>query len=101
MQNDSLISEVWIADSGASCHMMHNKSDMYDIRPPAPFREVITIGDKRLLKVECVGNVDVEFHGYTDVRLTLTDVSHILGLGFNLYSVQQYPGLTTWYCLVL
>ena len=55
--------------------------------PPPPGREAITIGDKRLLTVECVGNVDVEFHGYTNVRLTLTDVSYITGLGFNLYSV--------------
>ena len=73
VQNDNLISEVWIADSGASCHMTH-KSDMYDVRPPSPGREAITIGDKRCLKVECVGNVDVEFHGCTDMPLTLTDV---------------------------
>ena len=66
---------------------MTHKSDMYDIRPPSPGREVITIGDKRLLKVECVGNVNVEFHDYTDVRLTLTDVSYISGL--------------IWYCLIL
>ena len=67
--------------------MTHNKSDMYDIRPPPPGREAITIGDKRLLKVECVGNVDIEFHGYTDMCQTLTDVSYIPGLRFNLYSV--------------
>jgi len=35
----------------------------------------------------CVGNIDVEFHGHTDQRTTLTDVSYIPGLGFNLYSV--------------
>ena len=52
VQNDSSISEVWIADG----------------------REAITIGDKRRIKVEFVGNIDIEFHGYTYVRLKLTDV---------------------------
>ena len=42
VQNDNSISEVWTADSGASCHMMH---------------------DKRLLKVECVGNVELNSMG--------------------------------------
>lgn len=60
---------------------------MYDIRPPPPGRETITIGDKRRLIVEYVGSIDIVFHGYTDERATLTDVSDIPGLGFNLYSV--------------
>lgn len=87
-QTDNLISEIWIVESGASCHMTHNKSDMYDVRDPSPSgREAITFEDKRLLKVEYVGNADVEFHGCTDVRLILSDVSYIPGLGFNLYYV--------------
>ena len=67
--------------------MTHKKSDMYDIRPPSPGREAITVGDKRRLKVKYVGSVDIDFHGFTDVRLTLNGVSYIPGLGFNLYSV--------------
>jgi len=72
---NDLTSALWIADSGASCHMKHNKSKMYDIRPPPPGREAIMIGDNSRLKVECVGSIDVEFHGHTDVRVTLNDVS--------------------------
>lgn len=55
--------------------------------PPLPGRVAITIEIKCRLMVECVGNIDIEFHGFTDKRTTLTDVPHIPGLGFNLYSV--------------
>ena len=37
--------------------------------------------------------MDVIFHGYTNEKITLIDVSHVSGLGFNLYSlhiVQKY-----------
>ena len=60
---------------------MTHKSDMYDIRPPPPGRDAIEIGEKRRLKVEHIGSVDVEFHEYKDVRLTLTDVSYLPCLG--------------------
>ena len=101
MQNNNLSSDLWIADSGASCHMTHNKSDMYDINPPLPCREAITVGGKRRLQDEYVGSVDINFHGFTDVRLTLTDVSYIPGLGVNLYSVlaASRTNLVIFYCL--
>ena len=28
--------DVWIADSGASCHMMHDRTNMYNLRSPRP-----------------------------------------------------------------
>ena len=31
--------------------------------------------------------MDVTFHGQTDERITLIDVSYVTGLGFNLYSL--------------
>lgn len=38
--------DVWVANSGASSHMMtHNWANVYDIRPPTPGRERIIIGD--------------------------------------------------------
>lgn len=60
---------------------------MYDIRPSPPCREANTIGDRRSLRVEYVGSMDVVFHRYTDKRCTLADVSYVPGLGFNLYSL--------------
>ena len=78
---------IWIADSGASCHMTHDCSNMYDIRSPPPGREAIVIGHGRRLRGLCVGSVDVIFYGHTEVRYTLFYVSYVPGLGFNLYSL--------------
>ena len=87
VQSGSSEDDVWIADSGASCHMTHERTRLYHLRPPPPGLETITIGDRRKTKVEYIGNVDVIFHRKTDQRTTLIDVAYVLGLGFNLYSL--------------
>ena len=60
---------------------------MYNTRPPPPGRETITIGDRRRIKVEYIGNMDVIFHGKSDQRITVVDVAYVPDLGFNLYSL--------------
>ena len=60
---------------------------MYNARPSPPGRETITIGDRRRIKVEYAGNMDVIFHGKSDQRITLIDVAYVPDLGFNLYSL--------------
>ena len=60
---------------------------MYNLRPLPPGRETITIGARRKIKVEYIGNMDVIFHGKNDQRTTLIDVAYVPGLGFNLYSL--------------
>ena len=60
---------------------------MYNARPPPPGRETITIGDRRRIKVEYIGNMDVIFQGKRDQRTTLIDVAYVPDLGFNLYSL--------------
>ena len=87
VQSGSSEDHVWITDSGASCHMTHDRTRIYNVRPPPPGRETITIGDRRKIKVEHIGNMDVIFHGKTDQRITLIDVAYVPGLGFNLYSL--------------
>ena len=79
--------DVWIADSGASCHMTHDRTTMYNARPPPPGRETITIEDRRRIKVEYIGNINVIFHGKSDQRITLIDIAYVPDLGFNLYSL--------------
>ena len=79
--------DVWIADSDASCHMTHDRTRMYNVRPIPPGRERITIGDRRRIKVEYIGNMDVIFHWKSDQRITLIDVAYVPDLGFNLYSL--------------
>ena len=51
VQSGSNEDAVWIADSGASCHMTHDGTRMYNARLPPPGRETITIGDHRRIKV--------------------------------------------------
>ena len=87
VQSGSNEDDVWIADSGASCHMTHDRTRMYNVRPPPPGLETITIGDRRRIKGECIGNMDVIFHGKNDQRITLIDVAYVSDLGFNLYSL--------------
>ena len=87
VQSGSNEDDVWIADSGESCHMPHDGTRIYNVRPPPPGREKITIGDRRSIKVEYIGNMDVIFHGKSDQRITLIAVAYVPGLGFNLYSL--------------
>ena len=89
MQSGGSEDDVWIADSGASCHMTHDRTRIFNVRPPPPGRETITIGDRRKTKVEYIGNMDVIFHVKTDQRITLIDVAYVPGLGFNLYSLHS------------
>ena len=79
--------DVWIADRRASCHMTHDRTRIYNVRPPPPGHETITIGDRRRIKVEYIGNMDVIIHGKTDQKITLIDVAYVPGLGFNPYSL--------------
>ena len=87
VQSGSNEDDLWIVDSGASCHMTHDRTRMYNVRPPSPGRETITIGDRRRISVEYIGNIDVIFHGKTDQRITLIFVAYVPDLGFNLYSL--------------
>ena len=87
--------DVWIADSGTSCHMTHDKTGIYNVRPPPPGRETITIGDRRRSKVEYIENMDVIFHGKTDQRITVIDVAYVPDLGFDLYSLHAVPKTTS------
>ena len=87
VQSGSNEDDVWIADSGASCHMTRDRTRGYNVRPTSPGRETFTIGDRRRIKVEYIGNMDVIFHRKSDQRITLIDVAYVPGLGFNLYSL--------------
>ena len=87
VQSGSNEDDVWIVDSDTSCHMTHDRTRMYNARHPPPGRETITIGDRRRIKVEYIGNMDVIFHGKSDQRITLIDVAYVSDLGFNLYSL--------------
>lgn len=86
--------DFWLTDSGASCYMTQNSANVYGLEPPPPGRKLITIGDRRMVRIEYVGDIGVLVYGYTDERITLVDVSYIPGLAFNTYSIQAVQ-LTT------
>ena len=87
VQSGSSEDDVCIADSGASCHMTHDRPRIYNMSPLPLGRETITIGDRRKIKVEYIGNMDGIFHGKTDQRIAFIDVAYVPGLGFNMYSL--------------
>ena len=87
VQLDSSEDDIWIADSGASYHMTHDRTRIYNVRPPPPRHETSTTEDRRKIKVGHIGNMDVIFHGKTDQRTTLIDVAYVPGLVFNPYSL--------------
>lgn len=66
--------------------MTRECSKIYYIRSPPLGREAIVVGDGRKLRLECVGSVDVVFHGQKYATLHV-DVSYVPGLSINLYSL--------------
>lgn len=66
VQNDDSTRDIWAAESGSSCDMKHDNTDMYDISLTPASREAMTIDNKRRLKVEYIDTtIDVVFHVYT------------------------------------
>ena len=68
--------------------MAHDRTRLYNVRPPSPGCETIMIGDRRKIEVDYIGNMDVIFHRKTDQMVKLVDVAYVPGLGFNLYSLR-------------
>ena len=82
-------SDVWIGDRGALGHTTNGASKTYCVRPPLPDQREVTTSDGASLRVECVGSIDVGFHGRSDKPITLCDVSYVLELRFNLFSFHK------------
>ena len=88
-QSHNSRSNFWIGDSGASCHMTNDASKMYRMRPPHFDQKEVITSDVTRLKVECVGNIDVIFHGRSNEPITMIDVSYVPDLKFNLSSFHK------------
>jgi len=84
---DVYSAHTWVADSGASCHMINNDSDLYDVRP---IDNVITIGSGKQLKATKVGKVKrmVRQKDGTLFPVTL-EVKYVPGLWINLFSLTK------------
>ena len=68
---------MWVGDPGAACHMTNNAELMYDMRPPPSNRSRIVLGDGSSIKVECIGNIELLFHSYTEYPSTPYSVSFV------------------------
>ena len=69
--------------------MTNEASKMYCVRPLFPDQGEVTTSDGTRLRVECVGNINVVFHGRNDEPITLCDVSYVPDLRFNLFSFHK------------
>ena len=83
-QSQNSRSEVWIDNSGASGHMTNGAFKMYCVRTLPDQREVTT-SDGAGMRVECIGNIDVVFHGRSDEPIRLCDVSYVPDLRFDIF----------------
>ena len=69
--------------------MTNDASKMYCVRPPlSDQREVIT-SDGTRLRIECVGNIGVDFHGISEEQITLCDASYVPDLKFIVFSFHK------------
>ncbi|CAN0374173.1 unnamed protein product, partial [Ascophyllum nodosum] len=66
--------------------MTNEASKMYCVRPPLPDQREVPTSDEIRLRVECVGNLDVVFHGRSVESVTLGVVSYVPDLSFNIFS---------------
>ena len=78
---------TWVADSGASCHMTNDDSDMFDV---SAIDEHITIGDGKRLKATRKGKIRrmVRQKDGTTLKVTL-EVKYVPDLWTNLFSLTK------------
>ena len=88
--SNSISNKSWIIDSGASCHMCNDKSQMIDYVSLASSQDV-TLGDGHRLAAVGSGTVILTVEVSPDKFKTckLSDVLHVPNLSYNLLSVAK------------
>ena len=83
-------SNAWIVDSGASCHMCHNKGMFTNFTNLKKEIEV-ALGDGRLMKATGIGVIllKMRINGNTTEICKLSDVLYVPDLTINLLSVSK------------
>ena len=86
--NSMYKNNMYLADSGASCHMGPCNKGMFNIRPAT---SDIKLGDGSILKVKCIGNkrVTVIQDDGTAIEVVLPDYKWVPGLLVNLFSITK------------
>jgi len=79
---------MWICDSGATCHMI---GEDYGLTETKTIENEVIVGDGRKLKANKMGNLKVEFkqNNGESIEITLKDVKLVEGLKYNLFSLNS------------
>jgi hypothetical protein len=81
-------SEMWILDSGASCHYCRSLEELTDVKE---IDESIKIGNGDSMKATKIGNLKCEVTQIDGERLivTLNDIKYVPNLCVNLFSLNK------------
>lgn len=82
------LANIWLGDSGASCHMTNDDSGMFDFKT---INDNIKIGNGRMLKATKIGKKKViikQMDGQTKA-VTLEGVKYVPDLSYNLFSITK------------
>jgi hypothetical protein len=89
---------IWIGDTGATTHMKKSDSGMTNIRS-ATKSDAVTMGNKQVEATTKVGDVYgtiCDKNGNEVNRVGLTNVSHVPGAGYNMFSLSRMIGKEGW-----
>jgi hypothetical protein len=79
---------IWIGDSGASCHMIRDDSYMFDCRP---IKSYIKVGDGKTITCNKIGKVRMMViqNDGTSTIVVLHDCKYVPALFVNLFSITR------------
>jgi hypothetical protein len=85
---NNFANDLWILDSGASCHYCQSVEGLTDIKE---INEAIKIGNGDLMKATKIGNLKCEVTQINGEKLTVTlnDVMYVPSLCVNLFSLNK------------
>ena len=88
ISHPSLFKNIWLGDTGASCHMTNDDAGMFDCRQ---HQSMIKIGNGKSLLSTKIGkkNVLVVQKDGTSVRIVLPNVKFVPELYINLFSITK------------
>ena len=92
--SQSVGTETWLSDNGATHHTTSNDDGMYDLRSPPKGRHKVVVGNGVTITVRAVGCLNVMYHmqtatGVKNFCVKLTEVYLLDGIRFNLFSLHQ------------
>jgi len=79
-------SELWVGDTGTTCHMVCNDKNLYDV---ILVNDKVIVGDGRSLSVKKMGNLKVNFKNEDKniSTVVLENIKFVPSLKLNLFSL--------------